>query len=329
MRTSEIQLSNLSTKLPPVSVLGLGCAAMLGRAGRRESLAALGAAYDAGINFFDTARSYGYGACEGLLGEFFAGGRRDSIMLCTTFGIVPGNPKGWKQRVKPLARAALRLFPGLRGMARRQAADQFSEGQFSVSLLKSSFETSLRELRTDNVDILLMHAAPVSVLHQDDLLEQMGRLVEEGKVRLAGISADQDVISAVFAHRPDVLRTAQFAINIFNMGLTSQTAEAAKSMLLVANHPFGGPEGVNRCRERIAQIRVSPILPQSVREKLDMSDEQLLPELVLNSILNETGVSVVIPAMMQIKHLRNNIKAVEQCRFSPAELALIRRSFQS
>lgn len=329
MRTTEIQLSNLPTKFLPVSVLGLGCAAMLGRAGRRESLAALAAAYDAGINFFDTARSYGYGACERLLGEFFAGGRRDSVMLCTKFGIVPGNPKGWKQRVKPLARATLRLFPGLRGIARRQAADQFSAPQFSVALLKSSFETSLRELRTDYVDILLMHAPPVSVLHQDDLLEQMGRLVEEGKVRLAGISGDQDVIRAVFAHRPEDLRTAQFAVNIFNLGLTSQTADAAKSMLLVANHPFGGPEGVNRCRERIAQMRVSPTLPHSLREKLDTSNEQLLPELVLNSILSGTGVSVVIPAMIQLKHLHSNIRAVEQCRFSPEELAMIRRSFQS
>ena len=61
---------------PDVSVLGLGCAAMMGSAGRHESLVALAAAYDSGINFFDTARSYGYGASEGLLGEFCAGRRR-------------------------------------------------------------------------------------------------------------------------------------------------------------------------------------------------------------------------------------------------------------
>lgn len=76
MRTTEIILCGPRTQLPRVSVLGLGCAAMLGRAGRRDSLAALGAAYDAGITFYDTARSYGYGACEGLLGEFFAGKKR-------------------------------------------------------------------------------------------------------------------------------------------------------------------------------------------------------------------------------------------------------------
>ena len=56
-----------------VSVLGFGCAALMGRVGRRDSLAALAAAQDAGINFFDTARSYGYGESEALLGQFLTG----------------------------------------------------------------------------------------------------------------------------------------------------------------------------------------------------------------------------------------------------------------
>ena len=63
-------------------------------------------------------------------------------------------------------------------------------------------------------------------------------------------------------------------------------------------------------------------------EKLDLADEQLLPELALNCILSETCISVVIPAMMQLRHLQSNIKAVEHCRFSSGELALIRRALQ-
>ena len=70
-----------------MSVLGFGCAALMGRASRGESLKALGTALDAGITFFDTARSYGYGASEGLLGQFLQG-RRDKVILCTKFGIL-------------------------------------------------------------------------------------------------------------------------------------------------------------------------------------------------------------------------------------------------
>ena len=326
MRTNDINIPGQSATLKNVSVLGLGCAAMLGRAGRRESLAALAAAYDAGITFYDTARSYGYGACEGLLGEFFAGGRRSSVVLCTKFGILPGNPGGWKQKVKPLARAVLGVVPQLRGMVRKHAADQFVPGQFSVATLRASFETSLRELKTDYVDILLMHGPPASALQDEDLLEELRLLVSTGKVRFAGVSADGEVIHTFFSGHSPLFQAAQFPMNPFSMQLAGRTPDAAKSLLLVANHPFGGAEGIARCRGLIERLRNDAGVPQTLREKLDTRDEGLLPEFVLNSIIRDTGVLVVIPSMMKPAHLRSNMRAVEQCRFTSSELQLIRNS---
>src|SRR5437764_2607792 len=109
---------------PKVSVLGMGCAAMMGSAGRKQSVAAIGAALDAGINLFDTARSYGYGASEGLLGEQLLQ-RRDQVVICTKFGILPA-ARSWKQAVMPVARGVLKLFPGLRGAARKHAGQMFN-----------------------------------------------------------------------------------------------------------------------------------------------------------------------------------------------------------
>ena len=149
-------------------------------------------------------------------------------------------------------------------------------------------------------------------------------MVEMGKVRLAGVSAEGKVIRSVFAKHAPVLQAAQFPMNPFAMDLASQTTDAAKSMMLVANHPFGGAKGIARCRTLMEQLRLNTETPQSLREKLDTRDEALLPEFVLNSILGDTGVSVVIPSMMQPAHLKSNIRAVEQCRFSPSELAFIR-----
>lgn len=324
MRITDLIFSGARAGRKSVSVLGLGCASMLGRAGRRESVAALGAAYDAGITFYDTARSYGYGACEGLLGEFFAGKRRESVVLCTKFGILPASSKGWKNRVKPLARAVLSVAPQLRGAVRKAAASQFSPGQFSVETLRSSFETSLRELKTDYVDILLMHNPPIDAVRQDDLLDAMGKLVDAGKVRMAGVSADGDVIGAILLDHAPILKAVQFPLNLFSMGLAAQTVEGAKSLFLMANHPFGGAEGIARCRSEIDRMRKDPAIPLELREKLDARDGTLLPELVLNCILTGTGVSVVVPSMLQLEHLKSNIRAVEQCRFSHAELELIR-----
>lgn len=304
-----------------LSVLGFGCSAVLGRCSRNESLTALNTALDAGITFFDNARSYGYGASEGLLGQFLQG-RRDKVILCTKFGILPV-ARNWKQMMKPVARAAVRLVPSLRQAAQRQAANQFNANQFSLATLQSSLETSLRQLRTDYLDMLLMHEPSASVLQQHDLLEALGRLVEQGKVRMAGLSADIPVIEKTFTERPPALTSAQFPVNLSNIAFTTQTVQQ-KEMFLVANHPFGGPAGVTASRERIAKLAKSPALSAELREKLATDDPQLLLELVLNTILDGTGISAVIPAMMQPAHIRANVQAIESCRFTSEELAEIR-----
>jgi aryl-alcohol dehydrogenase-like predicted oxidoreductase len=307
-----------------VSVLGFGCSALLGRVGRKDSLTALAAALDAGVNFFDTARSYGYGESETLLGEFFHG-RRQEVILCTKFGILPGPKGGWKQRVKPLAQAVVRMVPALRSMARRGAAGSSVTGQFAVETLQKSLHTSLRELRTEYVDMLLMHAAPASVLQQDDLLEAMGRLVEQGKVRMAGISGELDTIAATFQARPAVLTTAQFAVNRTTLAAThAMCTPESQQMFLVGNHPFGGPVGVAATMARIAELQQELSLPAELRAKLAGNDSQLMPEVILNVILEGTGISALVPAMMRPSSLRSNVQAVTHCRFTAAELGLLR-----
>ena len=331
-----------------VSVLGFGCAALLGRASRKESLTALSTAMDAGITFYDTARSYGYGESETLLGEFFAG-RRDQVVLCTKFGIVPAAKGGWKQKVKPLAQAIIKLVPALRSVARSAAAGTSTAGQFSAQVLRESLDTSLRELKTDYVDMLLLHAAPLEVLAQQDLLEALGRLVEAGKVRMAGISGEHDVIAATLEQRPPALTTAQFAVNRTNLRFARDLESAQEpsaqdpatrapaplepahgtalppgGMFLVGNHPFGGPAGVSATIARIAAMRQSETLPAGLRAKLDPADPQLMPEILLNIILEATAVSAIVPAMMRPANLLSNLKAIEHCRFTPAELTLLR-----
>lgn len=296
---------------------------MLGRSGRTESLRALGAAWDAGITLYDTARSYGYGESERLLGEFFAGERRTRAVISTKFGIVPAS-RNWKQRIKPLAQLAVKAVPALRGFARRQGAGQLTAGVFSLDGLKVSLDTSLRELRTDYVDILLMHAAPIGVLDDSELMEALERLVEAGKVRMAGISGESEVIAAAFARGTKGLRTAQFAMNLDDLKLAAETEQAARQgWFLVANHPFGGAAGVAEFSRRIESLHRNTALEAGVREKLT-PDAALMPELVLNLILNGTGMHAAIPAMMQRRHLEANVKAVEHCRFSGQELAMLR-----
>jgi aryl-alcohol dehydrogenase-like predicted oxidoreductase len=132
------------------------------------------------------------------------------------------------------------------------------------------------------------------------------------------------VISAAFGRKTKGWRTAQFAMNLDDLKLAAETEQAARQgWFLVANHPFGGGAGVAEFRPRIEALHRNTALEAGLREKLT-PDAALMPELVLNLILNGTGVHAAIPAMMQPRHLEANIRAVEHCRFSGQELARLR-----
>jgi aryl-alcohol dehydrogenase-like predicted oxidoreductase len=65
-----------------VSVVGLGCNAFGSRIGAAQAQEVVDAAIDHGINFFDTADSYGVGASEKLLGAAL-GSRRADVIVAT------------------------------------------------------------------------------------------------------------------------------------------------------------------------------------------------------------------------------------------------------
>jgi aryl-alcohol dehydrogenase-like predicted oxidoreductase len=311
---------------PKASVLGFGCSAIMGRVGRRQSLRALAAAYDAGVNFFDTARSYGYGESETVIGEFLRG-RRNRTILSTKFGIIPVHQAPWKRALMPAIRTIVDHIPSTRSIVRSQVKRQLQENQITRDVLKTSLDESLRKLRTDYVDILFIHSAPAAVLNQTDLLEDLERLVTAGKIRMAGISADPDVIAAALQRGQPQLTAVQFPASLHDPSFMRKIAEMQnRGLVFVANHPFGGTEGISRLRSRLNEIAESHATPPELRSRLKVQDEQIVPEIILNLILTDTGIQVVIPSMMKLSHLRANVDAVSNCRFTAGELDWIKRN---
>jgi aryl-alcohol dehydrogenase-like predicted oxidoreductase len=314
----------LTSDGPKASVLGFGCASIMGRVGRRQSLRALAAAYDAGVTFFDTARSYGYGESETVLGEFLRG-RRNQTIVSTKFGIVPVHQAPWKRALMPAVRTIVDHIPSARSMVRSQVKGQLRENQITREVLRISLDESLRKLRTDYVDILFMHSAPAAVLNQSDLLEDLERLITAGKIRMAGISADPDVIAAALHRGQPALTAMQFPASLHDPNFMSKIAKVQnRGLIFVANHPFGGMEGITRVRSRLNELAESRSTPPELRTRLKAQDEQIVPEIILNLILADSGIQVVIPSMMKLSHLRANLNAVSNCRFTMGELAWIK-----
>ncbi len=143
-----------------VSVVGLGCNAFGSRIDEAQTAAVVAAALDAGINYFDTAESYGGGQSETLLGKAL-GSRRDEVVVATKWG------------------HTYQLQPGERGG--------------DPALIRARLEASLRRLGTDRIDHYQMHRpdpdTPVA-----ETLWCLAELKAEGKIREIGcthFTADQ------------------------------------------------------------------------------------------------------------------------------------------
>lgn len=139
------------------------------QAGESESFAMMDRAVEAGIDFFDTAEMYPvppsaklFGVTEEIVGKWLkARGCRAQIILATK---VTGPGHGW---FRPEIRH------GLTSLDRRQ--------------IVRACEDSLRRLQTDYLDLYQTHW-PDHGARQEDILEALTRLVEEGKVRAIGAS---------------------------------------------------------------------------------------------------------------------------------------------
>src|SRR5919205_16831 len=89
-----------------VSRVGLGGNNFGARIDMEQSRAVVDAALDAGINFLDTAHSYGDGESERFLGEILAG-RRDRIVLATKFGARSDDARGMRKGSREYMRMLL------------------------------------------------------------------------------------------------------------------------------------------------------------------------------------------------------------------------------
>jgi len=142
-----------------VSVIGLGTMVHAGHFGPmkdEESLAAIDAALELGVNFIDTSDAYGAGYSETLLGNALKG-RRDKVILATKGGNVMVGPNKGKRI-------------------------------FSPEYIDDVLHGSLKRLQTDWVDLYQLHNPDLEVIERGEVWEVLERRKKEGKIRHFGVS---------------------------------------------------------------------------------------------------------------------------------------------
>lgn len=178
------------------SILGFGCAPILGAVGGKVADRALCHALDCGVTHFDTARSYGYGEAEAFLGRFLRG-RRDDVVVASKFGIRATWKAGLLRPLKPLVRVLKghRATPAPGPTALPEPAtprpDPFHERiPLNPDSMRSSLHRSLRALRTDYLDVFFVHEPTGRVECIDELVATAEDLKKEGKIRGWGLAFD-------------------------------------------------------------------------------------------------------------------------------------------
>jgi myo-inositol catabolism protein IolS len=183
MRT--IRFGRTNAQVPAVSLGTWGhggpntnAGVSVGWTGHDDALAkdALLAAYRHGITHWDTADAYGAGHAEQLIGEMWGDVPRDAIFLATKYGYV-GAPSGRR---------------------------------YDPAHMRSQLEASLRNMKTDRVDLHYFHNCNFGENDEalDDAIATMRSFLDEGKVRYIGLSDWDASLIMKFIERvdPDVVQ---------------------------------------------------------------------------------------------------------------------------
>ncbi|MCM6761218.1 aldo/keto reductase [Rathayibacter sp. ZW T2_19] len=187
-----------------VGRLGLGCASLAGQytvVTEEDAAATVRAAYDGGIRYFDTAPVYGAGLSEERLGSALTALDRCDVVISSKVGYL----------LEPLAEgdSGWEMFP---------ASTQKHSFDFSTDGILRSFESSLKRLGTDRIDVVWIHDPDEGVggrdgrpyderSHFEEVMREsypvLTQLRSEGLIGAIGVGINQWQMLVDFVHAGD------------------------------------------------------------------------------------------------------------------------------
>lgn len=278
-----------------VACLGAGGRSRIGQstgASFDQSVGIVKAAIDRGVNMIDTAARYG---TEPIVGAALQG-IRDGIVIST---------KQWP----------------VKGGDGQQGVDFVSAGE-----LRQSIERSLADLRTDRIDILHLHGVS---MHQyqhclDELLPEMERLRQAGKIRFFGIT---EAFNVDTGHEMLKQATASDLWDVVMVGLNFINQTALAEVLPNTRRRRIGTLCMYAVRWGLVDERQAGVLIEEAikRGEIDPStidsadplgflqeDGRRIPltEAAYRFCRHAPGMDVILTGTSRLDHLEDNIRAI-------------------
>ncbi|WP_145857775.1 aldo/keto reductase [Pedobacter suwonensis] len=298
---------------------------MWGSTDRNDAINAIKASYDLGVTSIDTAPIYGQGDSEEIVGDAIKGISRDKLQVVTKFGMRWDLTKGdFGFKSKNNDGAAIDIYK--------------YAGKESVIY---ECEQSLKRLGTDYIDLYQIHW-PDSTTPISETFEAVSRLIEQGKVRYAGV-CNYDVAQLKEADQTLEIISNQIPFSMVNRGVEEETVPYCignnKSVLAYSpmerglltgkmtadykfeegdhrqGNKFFSPESIEKTNAFLAKIK-------------PLADEKnaTLSQLVLRWTIERPGITIALVGARNEKQAVQNAKAVnvklnaEEIQFINTEL---------
>ncbi|MDO4791283.1 MAG: aldo/keto reductase [Buchananella hordeovulneris] len=296
------------------SVIGLGCWQLggdWGEVSEEHALATLHAAADAGVNFFDTADVYGDGRSEQLIGRFLRERGSEAITVATKMG----------RRARPHVPQA-----------------------FTGENFRAWNDRSRTNLGMDCLDLVQLHCPPAPVYDTDAVFDELDAMVQEGRMRAYGVSVETVAEALAAIARPNVA-SVQVILNVFRRKPLEQVLPAAEAagVGIIARVPLASGllsgkydestqfaasdhRTYNRNGESFDKGETFSGVPYEVGVTAAREVAALTPQgastaqFALRWIVDQPGVSVVIPGARNPGQARDNARAGSLAPLSPTQL---------
>ena len=293
--------------------LGFGCVQLTTHRDPKEAVSILEHSFGLGVTHFDVARAYGFGRAEGILGKFLRG-RRHHVTVATKLGLQPPGGMAGNARLINAAKRLLSPFPALLQLAKRGGSALEKSGEFAPEAAIQSLETSLRELGTDYVDILLLHEAELAEAAGEALLDALQGEVAKGRIRHLGIASDFSKLHQDAGRLPPAYDTVQFNDNPWRRNLPR--LQNREQRLLITHSIF------EPAAQLIAAARMRAQLAAESSRQIgaDLSNPDVIASLLLHYALRNNTGGVVLFSSTDARHIEANVREVRAPQFDEAQL---------
>jgi aryl-alcohol dehydrogenase-like predicted oxidoreductase len=221
---------------------------------------------------------------------------------------------------RPFLRRVIHHLPGVRRLVRRSSPHSEKHGFYNLDDARLSLERSLRQLRTDYLDCLFIQDCSPSDPLTDELFDFLKGLVANGKIRAWGYATRRQWLSDICRRNSNQPMILQHEQSLFD---TTLIGAGIDSIPAIYHSPFGGPESGRRIAQAAATVSGSTE-PEFRRLTVRLSKPKARSRFLLEAALLMSGDRPVLCSMFDLKHIRENVAAVNEPHFIPEHVAHIR-----